>query len=224
MADYPGTRKILGYNQFEVSSQPPWLQDPLALAWAEAHGLLKDILVDGARHAVLLRLPDSAAPDSLPLIADERQLEPMPGETQASWVARLLAAWTAWQYAGTVKGVVDNIKLTGLTNVQLFDRWDWPDGNAAAWARFYVVIGPPHAWVSDGTWGDPGTWGDGGTWGSNATPDEVARVVRQVRLWKAAHAHCEGIFVVLSGELWGSPTGTWGDPGTWGTVAVQWML
>lgn len=58
--------------------------------------------------------------------------------------------------------------------------------------------------------------------GMSAT--DLARLRRIVRGWKPAKARCMGAFAIISGELWGWPVGTWGDPGVWGGEAVAFVM
>lgn len=212
------------FSEYEVQRAPAWLRGEFGAGWLMSHGFLKDGLVEGARQATKARFLSVAPSDALPYAASDRQLERMPLDTDATWRARLVVAWDLWAYAGTRKGVKEAVERTGYaSSVVLYDEFEWPTGPGAVnWAVFWVVLSG-HGWTSDGTWGDPGVWGDGGTWGSTATPQEVQLVIRLARLWKPAHARCQGVLVLLSGELWGYPEGTWGDPGTWGGEAVSWL-
>lgn len=51
---------------------------------------------------------------------------------------------------------------------------------------------------------------------ANMPGAEITRLRRIVNDWRPAKARCMGAIVTVSGELWGWPQGTWGDPGTWG--------
>ena len=233
----------MGYEEYQLSLHSPPLQGPYGELWARAHGALKDNHAQAAKEAVKARFVQVCPPDALEYHAEERGLERMPADTEAEWRARILAAWDLWKWAGTRKGVIDAIKLTGLTSVGIRDYWDWPDPvgfgafggfvdpathifyangpSVGKWAKFWVVIDQPHPWVWEGAWGDPGVYGDGGTWGTTMTQGEAERVRRQIRQWKPAHAWCVNVILVLSGEIWGEPLGgVWSDPGTWGGEAL----
>lgn len=215
---------MVDYSEYEVQRAPVWLRGEYGSGWLAAHGFIKDGLAEGARQATRARFVSLAPQDALDRIASDRQLERMPPDTVAAWRTRLGQAWELWAYAGTRKGVQEAVERTGYaTSVVLYDALEWPSGPGAVnWATFWVVLSG-HGWTSDGTWGSGGLWGDGGTWGSTATPQEVQRVLRLIRLWKPAHAYCAGVLVLLSGELWGYPEGLWGDPGTWGGEVATWL-
>ena len=220
MVNYPATNTIPGYSHYEVSTQPPWLQDDYGLAWAEAHGILKDVLIDCTRKSILMRLPDYAPPDALSQIGSDRGLEPMPAESTTSYAARVINAWSSWVYAGTAQGVLTAVTLTGLTNVVVKDVWAWPNnGGTTNWARAWVVIGKPNPW-SPTVWSNRNTWSPSRTWGSTAKPEEVNLVLRQVREWKPAHASVR-VHVLLSGKMWGGGW-TWGDGSVWGGAIAKW--
>ena len=55
---------------------------------------------------------------------------------------------------------------------------------------------------------------------ANLSKDNQGRLSRIIRRWRPAWAQCMGVFVLQSGEMWGWPLGTWGDPGTWGGSSV----
>lgn len=234
---------MAGYEEYHLALHPPPLRRPYGELWARAHGAFQDNHEEAAKQAVKARFVEVCPPDALEYHASERSLERMPADTEAEWRARLLNAWELWKWAGTKKGVIDAVKLTGLENVEIKEYWDWPDPivgfqiahtfadpathilyiggpSTDKWAKFWVIIDQPHPWETDGTWGDPGVYGDGGTWGSTATQEETHRLRRMVQQWKPAHAWCVNIIIILSGELWGDPVGVWGDPGTWGGEAI----
>ena len=213
------------YSQYLLGIVPRWLRGRFGGGWMESHGLVLDGLIEGARQAVLSRFVTRAPADALPYLASERQLERMPGQTEANWRQTLLDAWNLWVWAGTKRGIRDAVLRTGYaTDVAVYNAHEWPDGpNVQGWATFWVTLSGV-AWTNDGVWDDPGVWDDGGTWDSTATIDEVDRVLRQVLLWKPAEAYCGGVIVVLNGELWDWPEGTWDDPGgTWDAESVIWQ-
>jgi hypothetical protein len=212
------------YARYLLQIVPTWLRGRFGGGWMESLGLVQDGQVEAARQAVLARFVTRAPVDGLPLLASERQLERLPPDTDDSWRARLLAAWDWWAWAGTKRGIRDILLATGYaTGVEIRNAHEWPSGpGVQGWATFWVIL-TGHGWTDDGTWGDPGTWGDGGTWGSSASPEEVDRVLRLVRQWKPAEAYCGGVLVMLGGELWGFPEGTWGDPGVWGGSSIRWL-
>ena len=193
-----------GYHEYLLQLVPTWLRGPLGGAWMESHGLVLDGLVEGARQAIRARFVPTAPVDALPLLASERQLERQPPDSESSWRARLLGAWETWGWVGTKRGIRDAVLATGyFAHAPVYNHLQWPAGPdaSAGWDEFWVVVSG-HPWVSEGDWDDPGDWDDGGTWDTTASPDEVDRVLRQVRLFKPADARCAGVVVLLDGSLW----------------------
>lgn len=191
------------YSEYEIQRAPAWMRGPFGSGWLEAHGLIKDGLVEAARQATKARLVTIAPSDALPYAASDRQLEQMPGSAEDAWRARLAAAWELWAWAGTEKGVRDAIDALDLFDpCAIYDYYAWPSGpEERGWSTFWVIVsGGP--WTDDGNWDDEGDWDDGGTWDTTASPQEVELVLRQVRQWKPAHAWCAGVLVILDDSTW----------------------
>jgi hypothetical protein len=198
------------YAEYQAGLHPTALQGPFGAAWGRALGTLKDQHVDLAKQAVKARFVGIAPADALPLVGLERQIERGPGESDASYRARLLAAPDAWAWAGTTKGLLEYaLAPAGFTNARVIINADWaaaggvpPDGNAAFWSRFWVVISAPHPWTRR-TWNSGWLYGTpaGQTWDSDATASDVARVERLVKRWAPGHATAMGAFIVFGSSL-----------------------
>jgi len=201
------------YSSYEVQRAPAWLRGPFGAGWLEAHGLIKDGLVEGARQATKARFVSVAPSDALPYAASDRGLERMPHDTEATWRARLGQAWELWAWAGTRKGVVDALERTAIaSSVAIYDAHQWNAGTGS-WARFWVVLqtdfGPPPICGAPGlSVGQPdllcGLTG--------ATSVQINAILRAVRLWRPPHAFCEAIILKLGeahlcgeGALCGAP-------------------
>lgn len=185
------------YAEFESGHAPPWLAGPKGVAWWLVWGHFKDALAEGGKQAIKARMPLLGPPDALPALAEERSLERLPPDSETSWRERLAEAWELWALGGTKQGVLGAVQRIGLPAVTLEEAYEYDPGDPA-WARFRVSVATPNPWLSDGLWSDPGFYDDGGTWDSTASPEEVQRVRRQVRLWKGAHTACDGVAVELS--------------------------
>ena len=209
------------YYKYQPELLPPWMQDETGIPLAQAFGMVKDGMCEAAMQAVRARCIRTAPNDALDYAGQERSLPRMPGDTPASYLARLLAAWDLWSQAGTEQSIKTALGWLGLTNFKIFGQtnttgqrctdgdWNW-DGDSANWARAWVVIYPPHPWVTDGTWSSPGIWGDGGTIGSDASEQEVALIRYSVNAWRPAHV-AVGIIVVMDVTAFNAalPNGTW---------------
>lgn len=148
--------------------------------------------------------------DALPLKGSDRNIERYPGESDASYMARVAGAWVAWPQAGTHNGLLGQLTAAGFTaTIKEMRDWNW-DGNTANWSRFWVVI-TGTGWART-HWGDGRKWGEG-VWGCNAPLDQVHVLRRIVRKWKPGHMVAI-IVVVLDDVAWaaGQPDGTWGNP------------
>lgn len=196
MAEYPNNGYAAYIKRHPI---PIWLRRKLGSAFFEHMAILSDFVVDFAREGFKSHLIDRCPPDALPEHARDRTLERWPTETEEQHRARIGNAWGVWEFGGTNKGVLDAVQGLGYFDSVIYEYWDWPDGNDAAWARFWIVIDQPHPIqapppIGGFTVGDGTIVGVGGI-----TDDDVERLRRIVRTWKAAHAHCEKIIAVVSG-------------------------
>jgi len=205
---------------------PSWLYGDTGEAWCTAFGYTLDAIHDACVWAVKARMPLICPADAVPYIARERNFDRVPRETIEQFRIRLQDAWAAWRYAGTDKGIVDQLALTGLSaNVVRNNQWvyDSNSGNVAYyWARFWVLIDTPTGWSADDVWGTSGTWGDGGLWGLSGTMtvEDIQYVNKTIKKWKHAPTQCISAIVLLSGGVWGYPLDdAWGS-GTWGGEAA----
>lgn len=220
------------YDQYELQSAPPWLQNPVGENWLTALGILKDGLVEGAIAAVKCRWSAVAPEDALPYIGRERSLDRLAAEPIAAYRARLQNAWTAWQYAGTKKGILDAAALLGLTGALIKENADWtvpPSLGYSAgqeWWRFWVIVDRPHpfsiAWaIGDGTLVSGPSAPTVPTILIGLRPFDVyASLVKIIRTWKPAHALLANMTVILSGKLIGYPAWTIADGSVVGASTV----
>lgn len=65
-----------------------------------------DALSDAAGYAIRAGLPSLAPVDALPWLAQDRQLQQGPGETNAAFVSRLQQWMDIWRHAGTSTGLM----------------------------------------------------------------------------------------------------------------------
>jgi hypothetical protein len=213
---------IRPFSEYLADLMPTRLRTPTAARLVSALGGMFDGLRAGLNQAARARMVTRTPADGLPYIGSDRGLDRAEGESFDAWRAALVTAWDTWELAGTNTGILAALQRALPGDWRIYESFDWP-GSAPGWATFWVVLEPPHELAADGPWGAPGDWGDGGVWGSIASQDQVARVLRAVRIWKPAHTKCAAVIVIHSGDVWGND-GDWGDPGDWGdAVASYWI-
>lgn len=210
---------------------PTWLRGPYGRVLTATLGAAIDALVDATKQAVKARHVATAPDDALEALGADRLLERYPIESNATYRARLAAAWDAWEFAGSKQGILAALAAAGYPDAQLFTWRDFapwaPTPHEAWWSAFWIDV-PTHPFASDGLWSDPGTWDDTvpghngappgpGTWDSDATVGEVAAVRGGVRKWKPAHEICVAIRFLVGTDRWDSAT-PW-DHGAWDDTA-----
>lgn len=93
---------------------PPWMRGPNGkIWWGEAGGAL-DTQASRLKECVKARFADYAPVDGLPSLARDRHLARGPGESEASFRARIAGAWEAWEGGGTYSGILLQLKIAGL--------------------------------------------------------------------------------------------------------------
>lgn len=210
------------FTRYLYDLVPPRLKTPTATRYVQVLGGAFDGIRDGLVQSVRARFVTRTPVDGLAFIAAERLIERAEAQGWEDWRAALVDAWNLWTLAGTNAGILAALQRALPGDWRIYESFDWP-GSAPGWATFWIVFEPPHELAADSPWGAPGDWGDGGVWGSIASQDQVARVLRAVRLWKPAHTKCAAVIVIHGGDVWGND-GAWGDPGDWGNaVASYWI-
>lgn len=211
----------MNYDDYQVRRAPSWLSDAAGIVWNRVLGTMKNAVTAATEAAVMCRFPSRAPLDALPVLLEDRQLDPPWNETESSVRARLKAAWATWTEAGRPKSLADALRLAGYTKFEILEQKDDP---TLEWWEFEVRLYPPFPWVDqyliDGRWDDPGVWDDGGVWAPDMPLPDMARVRQAVAKWPGTHTRCRGILVVHAGEAWdaSAPPGQWDDDpnATWG--------
>ena len=211
------------YRDWLPQQAPGWLQRTNGQAWFWAHGDTLDSLEDAARTALLARFPGHTTEDGLALIGAERGLERIAGESAESFAARITAAWSTWQNAGTPVGLLSALAVAGVGNAIVCPE----NGRAYSLGEDGELVVDERAalpWVMRGEpfWNEfeviipaqGGPWTDSET-GIASPPEDVkplflpvgttwdrtdyARIQlikRLIRKWKGAHCRCAGIVAV----------------------------
>lgn len=215
---------------------PGWLQGYAGKGYLAARGSRKDAFVQGCREAVKARFPGVCPSDALPYHGRDRLLDQGPGETEASYRARLLAAWETWAWAGTAYGVLlafwwsgyrpsgGNVVLQTQSGKQYQFRTDFdPAVHAPEEALITTDLGTIHlGGAPSELWSDmavlftdpmPAGWIGAFPGDNSAEVNHIRRIIVQ---WKPAHCRCVKL-IAGGGELWGYPTEVWAtDTETYG--------
>jgi hypothetical protein len=209
---------------------PSWFQSGVAEKFVYSIGILLDDLSEGVRQGVMSRMPGHCPSDALPAIGNDRQLVRGFQEPDATFAARLSAAFSAWQKAGvpdelmnqlaayvapttlqfrTVSQSAVNTSTTtwfqrSTAGALTYIRWspgNWNWDGQTKWWRSWVIIYGGSLFNAGRSWTDGWTWGDGRTWGSNATAAQVSTIQALVKQWKPAHTQVINIIVVFDNAL-----------------------
>jgi len=231
---------------------PQWMLDRVAAGFTVGFryiyvfALMCDLLIQFALEGIFLKFPSLAPSAALDKIGQNRRIRRGLADSDASYRARLLLWIDSWRRAGSAYaimqqlraylGVAGTIRIVNANGTWwtlkpdgTFERvvtlptknWNW-DGNAALWARFWVVLyAADYGWTSDGTWGDGAVWGDNGLgWGlGNLSWQSVLDLRGIISDWKSAESVCKNVLISFDPSF-PAPTDPAGAPepdGTWGS-------
>jgi hypothetical protein len=213
------------YATWLPSIVPHWLQRQWGGGVIEAIGEELDELLGEMVQARKAMMPARAAAasfaDALVYLGAERQLDRGPGESNAAYGARLVAAWATWVRAGSPRALLEQIKVAGFDSatahvVQRSGRrvrldgggnlvitdgapWTWSAKPPEAYAEFGILFTAPQPLL---------------TWSAGAGLSQAAARLHVIaKRWRPAKADFMGTVIVNSGPTWGLMT--WGSF-TWG--------
>jgi len=209
------------YDDYQVQDAPSWLSDLAGVLWNRVLGTMKNAVTAAARAAVMARFASKAPIDALPVLLEDRVLDPAWNENETSVRTRIQSAWATWAEAGRPASLAEGLRLAGWTNFEIREQ---PQDPTLRWWEFEVWLYAPFPFVddylADGRWDDPGVWDDGGVWAPALPVPDLARVRLVINKWKGTHTRCRQIVLVHAGETWDgdAPPGTWDDDptATWG--------
>jgi hypothetical protein len=212
----------VSYLDFAVRAHQRYLSRKWGRRWSSIVATVANALAEAATQAVAARWVAFAPEDALAAHAADRKLERIPGESDVSFRERLRRAFAAYLRGATKAGLQAALTEAGASTAVVLEDSDWAaDARAGAdWWRFWVIVGLPNGFSMPDLWSDPGTWGDGGLWTDLEPTETVLFLQRLIRKWKAAHSVCASLIVILSGELWDYPDGSWDEAGTWGATVA----
>lgn len=219
------------YEIYQPAIAPSWAQTTKARRLLATSGAHKDQLARRVRESVKARMPGFAPPDALAALGSERNLDKYPGDSDSTFAQHIQAAWDIWQYAGTPKGVLDEL----FRAFQPYTNWRLVTQRGRSWQRdadgtfSFVEIGalafqPPNFWNTVQLWWYPPLpWGPPPSDGSIEA--ETTRTI--LSKWKGGHVKVDRIVLLDStSQVWGQELQTWGQASlNWGagaTPAVYW--
>ena len=184
---------------------------PDGLLWAGVVGGVQDTEATMLRAALLAHYPAQVPDDGLDALGNGAYgLPRYPDEDNATYRARLVAAWQIYSLAGSPKGVIDSLNAWGLPDVAIFASYQaafGPGWQNSDYSEFWPWLGPGYGSTGIGPllWEVP-PWDSGWTWDSTATRDQIVAIKQQVLRWKAVHGYPVRIFLVFGagniGPLW----------------------
>jgi hypothetical protein len=201
------------YRDAEPELMPGWFTGPKAQQWAEAWGVLKDVVAQAALEAVRAGFARWAPVDALRHIAAERSLERSPNDTEASWRAYLRTAWPTHEAGGGDQALIDAFARVGLT-AYIRHNWQWdPDGtmaDATKWPRLWIVVEHPSGLEASFDWDDGTTWDSGATWDVDGPSAEIlAYLKRAIRKFKGSHVDVVKVYFLGAGTTWDDGLNAW---------------
>lgn len=209
------TRTAADFAEYQLELMPSsWLRGPFGASWATSFGAVKHkvhVLAAEATKAGIIR---EAPPDALIHKGRERDLERMPGESDATYAARLEDAWNAYEKSATDLGIIDAIKLLGLTaHIRRDRQWKHDDTvPGTIWARMWIIIvDPPWPFIEDFTalaakYPTMADWAAAKVgFGVEAPLDTIAQITRIAKKWTSADVLVVNIIVIARGRVMGFP-------------------
>lgn len=113
-------------------ASPPWLQMGNGERYLYTMGLCSDLLLEKANQAAKIGMPGEGDVSQIPYLAQDRLLVQGPGESDASFIARLRTSFAAWKTAGSRPAVLGQLQAYAQ-NLQ--------PGVPAAYPQFGIVNG-----------------------------------------------------------------------------------
>lgn len=193
------------FRVYQPGLLPPWM-DEAGRDWATAQGLLKDALLEAVTAAVAARRASDCPEDALPRLGEDSQIERMPGESSASYRARLRERFPTWQASGTDLGVLLQLEAAGLSvRAKRNNQWDWdghPGNVAPWWARMWLIVDRPNSFGPPLVCGGGAVCGDGSICGmTGGSLELVAAIRRLAKKWTSSHVLLVNV-IVMTGDGW----------------------
>jgi hypothetical protein len=218
------------YSEWLPLIQPPWLQREWGGKLMKVIGQAADDERELVTEATKARMPGVGPSDALPVIGDERQIIRGASEADDDYAERLRTAWTAWELAGSHRGLLSQLRAIGYEDAYIVQRnalrthYDDPlvtevidydigsyfwtfDSRPERWYNQFGIVFP--ADEPDLTWDEM----------TGIFSEDAVRVNTLARQWKPGKAMFFGTWILLTGPVWGNfiPTERLWNDDNWGT-------
>lgn len=182
---------------------PPERRPAPGGAAADLVGMLGEVQADAADAAfrmIFLWLASTTDEAGLALLGDARCLSRFPGEPTEVFRQRVMGAFSFWEQAGTVPGMVRALAQAGYHAVVIEHQMADPD--PVRWAEFSVKVSPLTPLKPSAQWDSGGVWDGSKYWDFElpAVPlDSLPELIREV---KPAHARLRRLTFSPRGRYW----------------------
>ena len=189
---------------------PGWLRGTYGAKLVQGViGLVGDAMVDwmiaGIRSAQ--RVEGWADINAADAAGRERGMRRYANETRDGYLERLRNAWTAWEFAGTKQGILDQFTAAGYPNtLDIYTAAQWPLRPVVGWISQWFLFFPvgSHNWSAAATYGPTSIYGASLTYGITAPASDIDDVRAIISDWKAGHEVCREVIVELGGFTYGT--------------------
>ncbi len=192
---------------------PPWLRRTNGAKLLWVIGVAVDSLADQTAAGVRTRFPGFVS-DALPLIGRDRRIVRGPGESDANYAGRLLRWWDDHARRGGPYALLEQLfRFFGANIVQ--SDLVYHSGTRYVLDTLGTITRDVIAWGADGTalWAQAWLFYRLDAHPGVLTEEEIAAYKAIPDAWNAGHVlRIENVLVWPGVELWGYPSGTWGDP------------
>ncbi len=188
--------------------------------------LIADTIAEGASEGIRAPWLQTHTPvpaDALIELGAEYNMPRYPGESNATYLARLQGKWDAWEFAGHESAILSQLAAFGLPGAIIKTPRDWPTRPPVLhpvtgtpwWSQFWVLmpegthsVGGPRHYADGSTYGAPL---DPFVYGADVSPAFAAGVTALLRQWKPGHVVCAQV-IFANGAIYGTGD-NYGDPG-----------
>lgn len=108
------------FRQASLEEVPQWLNGPQTQGQVGALADALDGEIADLQAAIVQRFATLCDDFALDVVGGQYKLERFPGESFATYRARLLEAWDTWAAAGTRAGIIGSLNAFGIPDVEVY--------------------------------------------------------------------------------------------------------